>query len=316
MTSFNAQYAPGDAEFKLGDAASYDSVVHDFDLLTNAYTAPIASQVIVMAEIGSGGTVLDVGCGTGVLTLLAARDVGPLGRVVGFDLSDGMLAKAGSLAKQAQLADRIQFVKGDAERMQFSDASFKSVISLYALRHFPDPEQALREMFRCCAPGGRTLVAVGSAPPLFSTAAIRAAYRKGLDAALRVVGRAPLRATAFLDGLIEKHLGPDGQPQHAAWTHGVQRYSATVAQLMARVGYADIRSSWLGQSTTITSVEEFWTLQVTLSSHARKRIQAASQREVSGLRAAFNTTCEAHLKKGGQLIYRSGALITTGRRPN
>ena len=100
--------------------------------------------MIGLAGLRPGYKVLDVGCGTGVLTLLAAREVGAQGRVIGFDLSDGMLAKANTLARAGQFAERIEFVKGDAERMQFADAGFQSVVSLYALRHFPDPAQALR----------------------------------------------------------------------------------------------------------------------------------------------------------------------------
>jgi ubiquinone/menaquinone biosynthesis C-methylase UbiE len=304
-----------DATFKIEDAASYDSVVDDFDLLTNRYTVPIAEKVIVLADILPGHKVLDVGCGTGVLTLLAAREVGARGRVVGFDLSDGMLAKAKAIAQAGQYGDRVEFVKGDAERMQFPDAGFHSVVSLYALRHFPDPEQALREMFRCSVPGGQTLVAVGSAPPLFSGAFLKAGMRVFSDLVLGLAGRAPLCATAFLDQLIGRRLGGFDHGEHAAWTHGVKQYSGTVAALMRRVGYRKIRSAWVGHAAVLDSVQEFWTLQVTLSSYARKRMQAASPTEIDGLRTAFDGICGRHRARGGHLVYRSGALITTGRRP-
>ncbi len=304
-----------DTAFKIEDAASYDSVVHDFDLLTNRYTAPIAGKVIGLADILPGHKVLDVGCGTGVLTLLAARKAEARGRVVGFDLSDGMLAKAKTLAQAGRFADRVEFVKGDAERMQFPDAAFDAVVSLYALGPFPDPEQALREMFRCSVPGGQTLVAVGSAPPLFSGAFFKAGMRVLSDRILGLAGRAPLYATAFLDQLIGRKLGSLDHGEHAAWTHGVKRYSGTVATLMRRVGYRNVRSAWIGHAAMLDSVHEFWTLQVTLSSYARKRTQSASPAEIAGLRAAFDGICGRHLARGGRLVYRSGALITTGRRP-
>ncbi len=306
---------PGDATFKIDDAASYDSVVNDFDLLTNRYTAPIADKVIGLAGILPGPKVLDGGCGTGVLTLLAAREAGARGRVVGFDLSDGMLAKAKTLAQAGQFGDRVEFVKGDAEHMQFPDAAFDAVVSLYALRHFPDPEQALREMFRCIVPGGQTLVAVGSAPLLFSGAFFKAGMRVLSDRVLGLAGRAPLYATAFLDRLIGRKLGSLDRGEHAAWTHGVKQYSGTVAALMRRVGYRKIRSAWVGHAAVLDSVQEFWTLQVTLSSHARKRIQSASPAKIEELRAEFDGICGRHVARGGRLVYRSGALITTGRRP-
>ncbi len=306
---------PADATFKIEDAASYDSVVDDFDLLTNRYTAPIADKVIGIADILLGHGVLDVGCGTGVLTLLAARKTGAQGRVVGVDLSDGMLAKAKTLAEAGHFGDRVEFVKGDAERLPFPDADFQSVVSLYALRHFPDPEQALREMFRCSVPGGQTLVAVGSAPPLFSGAFFKAALRVVSDRIRGLAGRAPLYATAFLDRLIGRQLGGLDQGEHAAWTHGVKQYSGTVAALMRRVGYRKIRSAWVGHAAVLDSAQAFWTLQVTLSSFARKRMQTASPTEIDNLRNAFDTICGRHLARGGRLVYRSGALITTGRRP-
>lgn len=306
---------PADPSFKTRDAASYDSVVDDFDLLTNRYTMPIAGKVIAMAGIRPGQRVLDVGCGTGVLALLAADETGPVGRVTGVDLSDGMLSKARVLAKARRLAERVEFVKGDAERMQFPDSIFDSVISLYALRHFPNPEQALREMYRCSVPGATTLVAVGSSPQFPSGAFLRAGLRLVSDRILALAGRGPLYATTFLDRLIERALGSPDHGEHAAWTHGVDQYSGTIAALMTKVGFQEIRSDWVGHSAQLQSVEDFWTLQVTLSSYARKRIQAASQAEVAALRAAFDRICGDRLARGASLVYRSGALVTTGRRP-
>ena len=306
---------PADVAFKVEDAASYDSVVDDFDLLTSRYTAPVARQLIEMADIAPGHNVLDVGCGTGVLTLLAALKAGPKGRVVGFDMSDGMLAKAKVLAQDAQHGARVEFIKGDAEHMQFPDTAFQSTVSLYALRHFPDPEQALREMFRCSAPGSQTLVAVGSAPPPFSAAFFKAGVRVVSERILGLAGRGPLYATGFLDQLIERTLGGHGTGEHAAWTHGVRQYSGTVSALMRRVGYVQVRSAWVGHTAVLDSVQDFWTLQITLSSFARKRMQAASPAEFKDVRTAFDRMCSRQLAKGGRMIFRSGALITTGRRP-
>lgn len=306
---------PVETTFKVEDAASYDSVVDDFDMLTGRYTAPVAQQLIELAGIASGQKVLDVGCGTGVLTFLAARKVGRSGRVVGFDLSDGMLAKATTLALAGPDGERTEFVKGDAERMQFADSEFDAVVSLYALRHFPNPEQALREMFRCSKPGSQTLVAVGSAPPPGSRAFFDAGMRLVAERMLGLVGRAPLYATTFLDRLIEQTLPGAGHDEHAGWTHGVKQYSGTVSALMQRVGYEKISSSWVGHAAVLESAQDFWTLQVTLSSFARKRMQAVTPAQYKDLRTKFDAICNRHLARGGRLIYKSGALITTGRRP-
>ena len=311
----NAPSTAADADFKRRDAESYDGVAEDFELLTGRYTAPMANRILPLAGIAGGDHVLDVGCGTGVLTLRAARAVGAGGRVVGFDLSEGMLAKAGTLAGEAGLADRVTFVRGDAEHMSFRDEVYDAVISLYALRHFPDPNTALREMLRCCKRGGRAMVAIGSAPPLFSAGTVRAGLRAVAELPLRMLGRAPLLAPGFLDRLIEKRLGAGAGPEHAAWTHGIDRFDQGLASLMRDAGFERVRCTWAGQSAVLESVDDFWTLQVTLSSRARKRLQAASRAETSALRAEFDTQCRRHLARGGRLVYRSGALVAIASRP-
>ena len=304
-----------DSVFKQRDAESYDKLADDFDLLTARYTAPIADRIVAMAGIAAGDRVLDVGCGTGVLTLLAAREVGGSGRVVGIDLSVGMLAKAAVIAASSGLAERIEWARGDAEQLQFADASFNAVVSLYALRHFPNPDKALREMFRCCAVGGRVLVAIGSAPPLLSMAALRAAFRRVGELGLRLVDRAPLQAPAHLDHLIESRLGHANAVEHAAWTHGINSFNQSLAAQLSGAGFSGVRVAWLGHSSVIDSVEEFWTLQFTLSSLARKRMQAIAPEQVAAIRAEFNRQCTQQLARGGRLVYRSGALVATAVRP-
>ena len=305
-----------DSIFKLLDAKSYDKLADDFDLLTARYTAPIAESIVAKAGLAAGDRVLDVGCGTGVLTLLAARDVGSKGHVVGVDLSEGMLAKAAAITTSSGLAERIEWVRGDAEHLQFADKSFNAVVSLYALRHFPNPDKALREMFRCCAAGGRVLVAIGSAPRLLSMAGLRAAARRVGELSLRLLDRAPLQAPAHLDRLIESHLGHGERVEHAAWTHGIKRFDQSLASQLNSAGFADVRVAWLGHSKVIDSVDEFWTLQFTLSTLARKRMQAVSPEQVAAIRAEFNRQCTQQLASGGRLLYRSGALVATAVRPS
>lgn len=304
-----------DLSFKQRDAQSYDKLADDFDALTARYTSPLASRIVAMAGITPGSRVLDVGCGTGVLTLLAARASGSGGRVVGVDLSEGMLSKAGAMAAAAGLEQQIEFVRSDAERLQFADQSFQAVVSLYALRHFPNPQQALREMHRCCAAGGRALVAIGSAPPLFSLAGLKAATRRIGETGLRLLNRAPLQAPQHLDRLIESRLGHGDEVEHAAWTHGIKSFDQSLAEQMRNAGFTHVNVTWLGQAKVIDTVDEFWTLQFTLSSLARKRLQAIPSEAFTALRLAFDDQCNQHLARGGRLVYRSGALVATARRP-
>ena len=98
--------------------------------------------------------VLDVACGTGVLTRAAASRVAPGGAVTGLDLNPGMLAVA------ARLSPALRWQQGSAQALPFPAESFEAVVSQFGLMFFPDPVEALREMMRVLVPGGRLAVAV------------------------------------------------------------------------------------------------------------------------------------------------------------
>lgn len=80
------------------------------------------SNVSVFAEIPEGAKVLDLGCGAGLDSLIAARRVGPTGKVTAIDFSDAMLERARDAARQAHIAN-IGFEKAEAERLPLTDAS-------------------------------------------------------------------------------------------------------------------------------------------------------------------------------------------------
>ncbi len=295
--------------FKQGDAASYDDVADHFERYTERFTVPIAEALVAQAGLLPRGRVLDVGCGTGVLSRIAAHAVGAEGRVVGVDLSAGMLALAASLARADGVAERTEFRYGDAEQLDAADASFDAVISLYALRHFPRPQQALREMARVGRPGSPVVVGVGSAAPWQSMAFLRNGLRALRERAQGLGGAAPLYATRFLDGLLARHVPPETH------LHGTADAVGSLAQAMRRAGFQDVRTRWVGQSSTIVTADDFWGLQVTLSTQARKAVPTLPAATLAALRQEFDSLCNAHLRRGGQLVYRSGALIASGRRP-
>lgn len=112
-----------------------------------------APKVADAAHIQSGQRVLDVACGTGILAREAASRMRSTGHVVGIDLSPGMVAVA------RQLAPTIEWREGMAESLPFPDQSFDAVVSQFGLMFFTDRRQALQEMFRVLAPGGRLAVA-------------------------------------------------------------------------------------------------------------------------------------------------------------
>jgi ubiquinone/menaquinone biosynthesis C-methylase UbiE len=149
--------------------------------------------------------VLDIGTGTGIVTLEVARKLGEQGEVVGIDLSDGMLATAIGKAEKEGLAGKAQFLKMDAEALEFDANSFDCVLSLYALRYFPNPEKTVAEIRRVLKPGGKAVIAVGSRPELLSKDGVAAVVRKIGSVIRRLTGR-ELAACEFLDELVNKHI--------------------------------------------------------------------------------------------------------------
>ncbi len=300
-------------QFKQADAESYDAVTASFDKFTRRFSTPLAQRMVALAEIAPGHAVLDLGTGTGVAALSAAATVGAAGSVVGLDLSDGMLAVARANAIAMGLDGRVRFVKGDAEQPDFPDRSFDSVLSLFALLHLPDPDKALSQMYRVLKPGGTLVIGVGSGPPLASWPGIAHRARRTLGMVNEALGR-QLRATAFLDALVER-AGAKVNDEMPAWTGGRGAHPPGVDQRIAHAGFAQLRSLWQGYIATVDTAEEFWELQATYSSVARKRLASFSPPALAALRREFDERCRSVRARGGQLVYPYGAALFIAQRP-
>lgn len=111
-----------------------------------------------LGRLSAGEHVLDIGCGAGTDSLIAAQMVGPEGGVTGLDMTVEMLAKARAAAA-AMAVTNATFVEGDAEALPFPDGSFHAVISNGVVDLIPDKDAAFAEMFRVLVPGGRIQVA-------------------------------------------------------------------------------------------------------------------------------------------------------------
>lgn len=111
-----------------------------------------------MGELASGARVVDVGCGAGIDTLIAARMVGPEGRVVGVDMTPAMLSKAEAGA-EAMGADHVECHLGVGEALPVEDEWADVVISNGVINLMPDKARAFAELWRVLKPGGRLQIA-------------------------------------------------------------------------------------------------------------------------------------------------------------
>jgi ubiquinone/menaquinone biosynthesis C-methylase UbiE len=108
-------------------------------------------------KIKSGETVLDLGCGGGAETILAARTAGPAGLAVGLDLTPSMVELAKKNAKKAGVFNA-EFITGDIENLPFADEMFDAVISNCVINHAKNKEKVYREIMRVLKSGGRFVV--------------------------------------------------------------------------------------------------------------------------------------------------------------
>lgn len=111
-----------------------------------------------MGVLRHGEKVVDVGCGAGIDSLIAASMVGNSGEVIGVDMTPAMLDKAQTAATRSRL-DNVTFHEGFAEELPVADDWADVVISNGVLNLFPDKAAGLKEMARVLKPGGRLQIA-------------------------------------------------------------------------------------------------------------------------------------------------------------
>jgi arsenite methyltransferase len=107
-----------------------------------------------LGELITGERVVDVGCGAGIDSLIAAKKVGPEGRVIGVDMTPAMLEKASQAANETGLAN-VEFREGYAEALPVEEGWADVVISNGVLNLMPEKAAVLEEVSRVLKPGGR-----------------------------------------------------------------------------------------------------------------------------------------------------------------
>jgi demethylmenaquinone methyltransferase/2-methoxy-6-polyprenyl-1,4-benzoquinol methylase len=201
----------------------FDSIAPVYDRMNTLMTAGLDGRwrraAIRAAGLKPGGVALDVACGTGKLTAALAEVVGPTGRVVGVDLSPGMLDRA---RRACAGVPGIEFLLGNALALPVADASFDAATIAFGLRNLSSFEDGLREMARAVRGGGRIVCLELSVP--------RPRFMGG-------VYRALFRITAPVAGAIFRR-----RAAYSYLPHSLDRFPAAeeIAATMRRVGLLDV----------------------------------------------------------------------------
>jgi ubiquinone/menaquinone biosynthesis C-methylase UbiE len=140
----------------------WDRAVVAYEASWRDQLEPAHSLMLEMVALQDGERVLDVACGTGLVSFRAAQAVGSGGAVVGTDLSGEMVETARRGAALRALAN-VSFERADAEALPLPDATFNAAVCGLGLMYVPDPVKALSEMRRVLRPGGRAAAAVWGA---------------------------------------------------------------------------------------------------------------------------------------------------------
>jgi SAM-dependent methyltransferase len=271
-----------DAE--LGQVAAPAAEVYEA-FFVPALFGQFAGPILDAAGVGPGHRVLDVACGTGVVTRAAAARVGPGGAVAGLDVNEGMLAVArrSRPGEDAGAAAPVEWRRGEAEALPWPGGTFDRTVSSFALMFFRDRPAAVAEMARVTAPGGRVALTT------WAPADRSPGYRDLIDLLDRVVG--PAAADA---------LG-------APFTLGDE---ATVRGLLADV-LADVTVEEHPGTARFASIDEWlhteirgWTLVRMVDDPTYERLLAEAHASLS-----------AYADGAGRVSFPVPALVASGTSP-
>ncbi|HEV8639084.1 MAG TPA: methyltransferase domain-containing protein [Chloroflexota bacterium] len=278
------------ASFKEVDRRSYDLFARTWDRYSAALSGPFAPRLLEMAGVSPGQRALEVCCGTGVISRAAAAAVGPSGRVLGTDLTPGMIEVAREQAA-AQGLRQAEFRVMDCEALELADGTFDVGLAMYP--HFSDHRRALGELHRVLRPGGRVAIGVGG----------------GL--ARSQPARPPL-ALQLMNEIIARHQpeDPGGHPPNWAGPDPAAGLTAALAE----AGFADLRTASHTHPTRLASPEEAWDVWSMTSSPVRHRLSLLGPDEREAVRRDFLAAFAPHATPEN-LERRGGAVYVAGRKP-
>ena len=217
-----------------------------YERFMGRWSRDLAPELVRFAGVRDGDTLLDVGSGTGALSAALAA-AAPSGSIVGIDPAAAYVA----LAQASQGGARVRFKVGDAQRMDFEDATFDRTLSLLVVNFIPDANRAVEEMKRVTRRGGTVAAAVWD-------------YGEGMEM-LRVFWDEAIAVTPASDSRDERHMPFCRKGELAA--------------LWRQHGLLDVVEEGLTIETRFTSFADYWAPFLEKQGPAGAFVAALSERE-------------------------------------
>lgn len=137
----------------------WDKAANYYESFWQKQLYPAQQKLLEFADIKGGERIIDIACGTGLVSFPAAKLAGDNGFVLANDISEKMVETGNAIVREGNLSN-INFQRMDAEELDVEDASFDIALCALGFMYFPDPLKAFKEMYRTLKPGGHAVVAV------------------------------------------------------------------------------------------------------------------------------------------------------------
>lgn len=190
----------------------FDDIAFRYDFLNRFLSAGIdikwRKKALKQLENLQPKTLLDVATGTADVAIMAAAQLRPE-KIIGIDISDGMLDIGREKVKKAGLQNTIELLNGDSETISFNDNSFDAVTVAFGVRNFQNLEKGLSEILRVLKPGGKLVVLEFSRPKLPGVKSMYNLYMKIVAPNMGKLFSKNRNAYKYLDESIKKF--PEGK---------------------------------------------------------------------------------------------------------
>lgn len=277
-------------QYKAGQQKQWDSVADGWRKwwpLIELRGQIVSDRFMDLAGIGEGQSVLDIATGIGEPALTAAKAVGPNGRVVATDQSDGMLQIARDRAAEAGLSN-VEFLKVDGGGLDFGEATFDAAFCRWGLMFMPDIKEACTSIRRALKPGG-TFVAAVWGPP-----------EKAIGISL-----------AF--GVVQKALDLPPPPPDSPSMFKLSPPGA-VEEIVSSAGFSEVAQETAIVDFQYENVEEYISFMQDIVAPIRLMLAGQPEEKATEVWNAVAVAVGEHVADDGHVHLPSETIIVSGRK--